>query len=116
MACNDMLQRTGTPLLCDGERQRIADNAYVNDKSVGTAVRVLYLKRLHVEIVAKTREGVFMVDVMPSLGDDNRRHSRAKKLADRIAASMFKFPVMVAWHVRGVPVFRYRGRLHRKRP
>lgn len=101
---------TVSPVISDGERLLILDNTYVNDSSVGTSVRLLHIRRLYVEIVAKTRDGVLMIDVMPSIGRDNRRHSRAKKIADQIAKDVFTQPVMVGWWLHGLPVFRYRGR------
>lgn len=97
-------------MISDNERALILDNACVNDRSVGTSVRILHIRRLYVEIVAKTRNGVLMIDVMPSVGRDNRRHSRAKKIADQIVKGVFTQPVMVGWWLHGLPVFRYRGR------
>ena len=102
------------------EKARVLENARANSapymKGVGWAFS---LSDGCTTVMAKYRYGVLMLDFSPSIGGDNKRYSRAKKIADRHAASYFKYPVMVGSGVVnfGGPmvVFRYRGRKYRKK-
>jgi len=95
------------------EKQRILEMMPSNDKMSGS-VWAIHVHRDRISASAKTVNGIVVLSLMVAIGRDNKRHSRAKKMAEKCARSFFKRPKfvrkgIVRWD-NNYPVFHYRER------
>lgn len=95
------------------EKQRILSMMPSNDKMAGS-VWAIHVHRDQISASAKHVNGVVVLSLMVAIGRDNKRHSRAKKMAEKCARNFFKWPKfvrkgIVRWD-GNYPVLYYRER------
>ena len=96
------------------QKAHVQSNIVANDKTKGWAWSVSVEKGRILAHAKHNARGDLLLHLMVFLSKDNRRHSRAKKLAEKCARTFFKRPVFAGktliWWDGVYPSFSYRER------
>jgi len=97
------------------EKQRVLSMMPAHEMGQGHSRWAVPVHKNQILASANRDKGLVVLSLMVAIDQDNRRHSRAKKLAEKCSRSFFSAPrfvckTVVHWDGQVYPVFYYRER------